>query len=197
MNGCWDEERIERAAILRAEAEASGETNLPSDLSAFLDHARECFRCGDLFSLFLETERRVLAEAAEAAFSVLAAAPPQPNVVELEEISERSSRRIDRPEREGARYSLAARHAAPVSEGPDRAEGSEVRSFASRDGLYLVRVLPNESGTGRTAVLLAGREGEPHRRALLRFEGGEVPFDESGHAALSETPSGRIHLVLL
>jgi|GEM_PF-2043256 len=195
MNGCWDEERIERAAILRTAAEASGETSLPSDLSAFLDHARECFRCGDLLSLFLETERRVLAEAAEYISPALAAAPPGPNVIELEEISERPSRRVGPPDREGA-YSLAARHATPASEGPDRAEGSAVRSFASRDGLYLVRVFTNESGAGRTAVLLAGGEEESHRRALLRFEGGEVPFDESGHAVLSEIPSGRIQLVL-
>ncbi|MFH1680543.1 MAG: hypothetical protein ABIH26_07855 [Candidatus Eisenbacteria bacterium] len=194
MSVCWEEERIERGAIRWAAEESSGDATVSNEMAGFLDHARGCRRCADLLALFLETERRVLAEASIGCYPLVAAGP---NVVDLEEISERVLRRAPLRDPEGADFSLAAQHAGPAAERRDDGRAEAARSFASRDGLYLVRVLPIESGSGRTAVLLvdetAGRPG----RALLRFGGGEYPFDDSGHAVLPETPAGRVQLVFL
>ncbi|RPJ45890.1 MAG: hypothetical protein EHM19_04835 [Candidatus Latescibacterota bacterium] len=65
MNGCWEEARIEAAALRWVARRAIGAGDDSEETGRLLDHARMCVRCRELFELFVETEWRAAAIGAE------------------------------------------------------------------------------------------------------------------------------------
>ena len=89
--------------------------------------------------------------------------------------------------------------------------GTPVLTLSSSDGRYLVRIFPNQTGGGATAVLMresrtAGAEQEPPgsnrrsdaeaRTVHLRVSGREYAFDANDYAFLPEFPAQDVELIL-
>jgi len=192
---------------------------LDSDALRLLGHARECFRCRDVLHLFAVVEedfRRsfavveehpgrlpeessaLLLEVAGVAAAAHVGTPAR--VIELHPRNHRSRRRLpaDADETPELEYALAA--ATPGDEPPpEPAWETRVLTLSSFDDRFLVRIFPNESGEGATAVLVneeAPVEGSGVRpRPFLRAGGVEYPFDVQDVARLAAFPVEGIELV--
>lgn len=180
---CWEEERIEGAALRLVDIESGEERErLPADLEPFLAHAEGCFRCGELLALFLDVERQVRAGGGGGEVSIII----------LEEVREGPEIRLTERERVELPVALAADSADGKRGAEQEADIPSPRSYASADGRFLIRVMPNRSGEGATAVLLQCPEKErvPH---IYRPEG-EIEFGDGVHAALPGIPGPRLEI---
>lgn len=190
---CYSEESLELAATRLVKAVATPTTKplgaVPQDLVPLLDHLRGCTRCGELFGLFREIEERLSGR-----------------ILELRPLRSRKAERTGdaasgpRPDQA---YALAASSSDVRKDG---APGqTRVLTLATTDERYLVRIFPNESGVGATAVLiqfhppenelepaLAPRDSE----IVLQVDGVDFRFDEQGIALLPGFPTGGVTLVL-
>ncbi|MFH1278273.1 MAG: hypothetical protein ABIK65_07835 [Candidatus Eisenbacteria bacterium] len=176
---CWEEQRIERAALRLVDREsASGGGDLPAELDSIVTHGKECARCRDLLALFLDVERQVRIEPAEIDMDRIV----------LLEVREGPEIRLTERDREEAPSALAADASPAVSGGSELAP----RSYASEDGRYRIRVMPNRSGTGATAILVQGPGSD--RMPFLRGPGGDHEFHDGIHAALPGLPGPRVEI---
>jgi hypothetical protein len=220
---CFRESAIERVAKLlvrRGWTQAQGTDGLflptppgrgpglDSQALRLLGHARACFRCRDVLHLFAVVEvefRESLEESpslpSEAA-DVAAAGYPGASVRVIALHPQRHrSRRSPAPEAEElpeAAYAWAA--ATPGDEAPpELAWETQVLTLSSGDGCFLVRIFPNESGEGASAVLVhegvSREESTVHPRPFLRIGGVEYAFDAQDVARLPAFPAETIELV--
>lgn len=171
---------------------------IPPDLVAILDHARNCVRCRELLDLFhgIETHMRNeyhLSDTIVLALRPVPAGPPLDlSATPDDEIGEEL-------------YEIAADSASDARRRHEEVLDSvPVLTIATEDGRFFVRIFPNESGKGATAVLqgdpqqLCGGPAEPARRRLvLRVGGVDYPFNEDQVAALPDLPSCDVALVLI
>ncbi len=213
---CFNERSLDRAALRLADAgfppgidpEWFDSPALPGGLRPVLAHAAGCLRCRELLELFHETEVR----AREAVAARVEAGAPGARIIPLEPLRARSRRggaAFDPGSIDRVPFPLAAD--APGSGGEDaRAiEGITVLTLGSPDGRILVRIFPDESGRGATAILLrdetpdvgdapqAGRSGSEAGGAIvLRIGDADYPFDKDGIALLPAFPSCPLRLVI-
>ena len=182
--GCWEESRIERAALRLVHADERGE-EAPADLGPFREHARRCARCGRILRRLMETERRF-----RALRSLRASAenPPRAAVIALVDVERPEAPPVDPAEKPGLE---CFSYAADARAAPARPEGPRIRHLRSEDGAIEVRVIENEDGRGATAVLVsAPKSADPGGagRWSLRTGAGSFPFRSGGAAALPAFP---------
>jgi hypothetical protein len=186
MSTCWDETRIEEAAI-RLALPGRGTPAGEPELEAFLRHADECVRCGELLAYYLDVERRVAA--GRAALS----RAREGKVIPLLDVSAPDLSRFHPPAGSRAAFALAADSGC---EAGDDSRGRLPRSLEGDNGRYLVRILPSDEGEGAVAIFMC-REGAPGvRGAALRIGEDDFQFDASGHASLPAFPQGDVRLVI-
>jgi len=202
---CFRESRIERVAKLLVQrgwtetqrveglflpAPPGRGPELDSNALHLLGHARDCFRCRDVLHLFAVVEedfRRSLREDPLLPLDIPSMAPAAVaatplRIIRLHPLRPISSQRpaLDVDELPELDYALAA--ATPgVEPPPEPAWETRVLTLSSGDDRFLVRIFPNESGEGATAVLVneeAPVEGSGVRpRPFLRVGAVEYAFD--------------------
>ena len=172
---CWSEKRIERAAMALVEAEALGLPH-PADVVALARHTKECFRCRELFELFLETERSLQKQEQRKPLTL----PLEEPVVSAFPGAERANdSSADIP------YEMAADSTPPSERQP-----TTERLLQTPGGSLHVRVVPGESGVVAVAYLIEQLEDPT---ALLIGETA-FAFDSSSKATLPVFPMGPLRL---
>jgi hypothetical protein len=188
--GCRSEPELERAAA-RLLLEGAGPS---ADLEATLDHARGCARCGEVLEIFLEA-RTLLGEERD-----------RPGIVLPLRRWGRTSKERARPW--GKDTGTGEADAAPEFEVaaatvfPGRADAAHpaAQAFECSDERFLIRIVPDEAGTGASAILVALLPDWSAAVAAigprLRVGASEYPFGPDAVAHLPEIPSGPLSLVL-
>jgi hypothetical protein len=232
----WAVIRLQRAGIPPV-----GADSLPAelwDLAPLVRHAGECVRCGEILRLLYATEgaqrtdEAVVAPAtarlvveigprvlplfplagiavADAARSAGAGSSGSGSTdAESADAEATGDRSFD-----AAEEYLVAADSPGVQPARIPGEGdSLVLTLATQDQRYVVRIFPNQDGSGATAVLLGAdaapeaqvrgtEQGRVGREAagppvFLRVSGVDYPFDERGYAHLVGFPAEEIALIV-
>lgn len=200
MRRCPREEELDWAAVhlLRAGVSPEEPGDLPPALADFAPlrrHLDACARCREILGLLLETERTSQSE--EVAGRILPLAP----LVAAQGATDDA----DAPGLDEAQEYPAAADSHGARPAGEEAAASLVLTLTTQDQRYVVRIFPNQGGTGATAVLLgeSSRSGKPRLGSSLRKAGfslrvgeDEYWFDENGYAHLTAFPAGAIALIV-
>lgn len=227
---CWREQDLDSAAIRLLDAgvkispffdrtpwlDLAAGSGLELDLPPLLQHAARCVRCWEILVDLQETEaahREILA-----ARSTPRLEPPTPGrvfrLIRMPSRSPRSPRVPASPtwDREAEEFAVAAQSADSSQPTEHQIAAASVLNLTSEDSRYVVRIFPNRSGTGATALLLptevpAGPDSDagapprpdgdaPGPRIVLRVQSVDYPFDEHRYAHLPTFPVYDVTLII-